>query len=547
MGLLMATIEHYGSWSVLPPLISVLLAMLTRRIIFSLFAGVFAACLILSSGNPLKAVVRCISEDLFNSLIKVEHLQVFAFTLLVGGMVGIIHSSGGMRSLVLLLEPFASDRRRGQLVTWLAGLVIFFDDYANTLLLGTTFQPVTDRLKISREKLAYIVDSTAAPVAGLALISTWVAGEVNFIGTGLQQINVHDSGGLAFLIFVKTILYRFYPLLALILVGIVAYSGKDFGPMWKAEKEAFQGNRESDQSVAKNISSTMAASEQHSGGNDRVVLPLASIGILLFVLVLTLIITGLLESKKHSSWWEVVGAGDAYGSLVWASLAGCLTAAFLSWLGNNGTVSKIFSWAWRGFKMMSAALVILWLAWTLADLTSPGDFGERLGTSIYLASLLGDSVAPAWLPTLVFLLASVVAYCTGTSWGTMSILVPLVISLTWKILGGSGDEILHTPIFSATVGGVLAGSIFGDHCSPLSDTTILSSRASGCDHMAHVWTQAPYALLAAFVSVVAGTIPIGFGIPIWVVLPVAIGSLWLAHNLISSPITSEPNRAASDS
>ena len=128
----------------------------------------------------------------------------------------------------------------------------------------------------------------------------------------------------------------------------------------------------------------------------------------------------------------------------------------------------------------------------------------------------------------------------------MSILVPLVIPLTWKILGGGGEEILHTPIFSATVGGVLAGSIFGDHCSPLSDTTILSSRASDCDHMAHVWTQAPYALLAAFVSVVAGTIPIGFGVPIWVVLPVAIVSLWLTHYLISSPITSGPPDAGTD-
>ena len=532
----MATIEHYGFWSVVPPLIAVLLAMLTRRIILSLFSGVFAACLILSSGNPLKAVVRCVSEDLLNSLFKVEHLQVFAFTLLVGGMVGVIHSSGGMRSLVLLLEPFASDRRRGQLFTWIAGLVIFFDDYANTLLLGTTFQPVTDRLKISREKLAYIVDSTAAPVAGLALISTWVAGEVNFIGTGLQQIEVHDSGGLAFFIFVKTVLYRFYPLLALILVGIVAYSGKDFGPMWKAEEQALTEHGQSDQRDEKNISSPMVLPVQPPGGNDRVVLALASIGVLVAVLVLVLLITGLLEANKHSSWWEVIGAGDAYGSLVWASLAGCLTAAFLSWFGKIGTATEIFIWAWRGFKMMSSALVVLWLAWTLADLTSPGGSGERLGTSVYLASLLGDSVAPVWLPTLVFLLASVVAYCTGTSWGTMSILVPLVIPLTWKILGGSGEEILHTPIFSASVGGVLAGSIFGDHCSPLSDTTILSSRASGCEHMAHVWTQAPYALLAAVISVVAGTIPIGFGIPIWVVLPCAIGSLWLAHYFLSSPV-----------
>ena len=189
--------------------------------------------------------------------------------------------------------------------------------------------------------------------------------------------------------------------------------------------------------------------------------------------------------------------------------------------------------------MMSSALIVLWLAWTLADLTSPSASGEGLGTSVYLASLLGDTISPAWLPTLVFLLASAVAYCTGTSWGTMSILVPLVIPLAWKMLGGTSEATLHTPIFSATVGGVLAGSIFGDHCSPLSDTTILSSRASGCDHMAHVWTQAPYALLTAVVSVVAGTIPIGFGVPIWITLPGAILLLCLAHRLLARNVVSE--------
>jgi Na+/H+ antiporter NhaC len=538
----MDPIEHYGYWSVLPPLLAVVLAMLTRRIVLSLFAGVFTACLVLSAGNPLRAVMRCVGEDLLQSLIKVEHLQVFAFTLLMGGMVGVIHSSGGMRALVLLLEPFASNRRRGQLFTWITGLIIFFDDYANTLLLGTTFQPVTDRLKISREKLAYIVDSTAAPVAGLAIISTWVAGEVNFIGTGLEQIGFRDSGGLAFFIFVETIVYRFYPLLALIFVGIVAQSGKDFGPMWWAEKRALEQNNGPMQESENALPTLAAVSSSRFMDNakpERGFLAIAPIGMLVGVLVVALLSTGLLETGKQSSWWEVVGAGDAYGALVWASLAGCLTAMLLSWSAKKGTWREIFVWAWRGFKMMSSALIVLWLAWTLADLTSPSASGEGLGTSVYLASLLGDTISPAWLPTLVFLLASAVAYCTGTSWGTMSILVPLVIPLAWKMLGGTSEATLHTPIFSATVGGVLAGSIFGDHCSPLSDTTILSSRASGCDHMAHVWTQAPYALLTAGVSVVAGTIPIGFGVPIWITLPGAILLLCLAHRLLARNVVSE--------
>ena len=418
----------------------------------------------------------------------------------------------------------------------------FFDDYANTLLLGTTFQPVTDRLKISREKLAYIVDSTAAPVAGLAIISTWVAGEVNFIDNGLEQIAFRDSGGLAFFIFVETIAYRFYPILTLLFVGIVAYSGKDFGPMWRAEKRALEQNKSPASETKEKLPLATFASAARVVGNstsEKGFLALVPISVLVGVLVVVLLSTGLLQTGKDASWWEVIGAADAYGSLVWASLAGCLMAMLLSWSAKKGTCREIFVWAWRGFKMMSSALIVLWLAWTLADLTSPSASGERLGTSVYLASLLGDTISPAWLPTLVFLLASAVAYCTGTSWGTMSILIPLVIPLAWKMLGGTSEEMLHTPIFSASVGGVLAGSIFGDHCSPLSDTTILSSRASGCEHMAHVWTQAPYALLSAVVSVVAGTIPIGFGVPIWIALPGAILLLCLAHRLLARNVVSE--------
>ncbi len=537
----MASVEHYGVWSLLPPLLAVSLAMLTRRIIISLLAGILSACLILSSGDPLVAIGRCLGEDLPRSFFKLEHLQVFAFTLMVGGMVGVIHASGGMRSLVFLLEPFANDRRRGQLSAWLAGLVIFFDDYANTLLVGTTFQPVTDRLNISREKLAYIVDSTAAPVAGLSILSTWVAGEIYFIGTGLEQIGFHDSGGLAFVVFMETIVYRFYPVLALLMVGIVACSGRDFGPMWQAEKRAslqYEKSRVRDSAKQECAETHLAVQSVGDGcAPRRLKLAIVPITMLVGVLVIVLMVTGFLAADTNSSWWEVMGAGDAYGALVWGSIAGCATAIFLSRSAKIGSWQEIIRWALSGFRMMASALLVLWLAWTLADLTSPGGSDERLGTSIYLAEILGSTVSSTWLPTMVFLISAVVAYCTGTSWGTMSLLIPLVIPMSWKILGGDAEAVLHTPVFSATIGGVLAGSIFGDHCSPLSDTTILSSRASGSDHMAHVWTQAPYALLAATVSVIAGTIPVGFGLPIWFVLPSAICLLCTIHFFLARPVT----------
>ena len=525
--------EHYGIWSVLPPFLAILLAMITRRIVLSLLLGVFSAAMVLSNGDPLAAVIRCVVGDLASSLRNLDHLRVFAFTLLMGAMVGIIHHSGGMRGLIALLQPLATNRRRGQLITWLMGLIIFFDDYANTLLLGTTFRPVTDRLKISREKLAYIVDSTAAPVAGLAIISTWVAGEVDFISTGLAEINVATSQGLGFAIFVETIVYRFYPILALLLVGMVSWTGWDFGPMRKAEQRAAEGSGFLDKTM--DFRETVSPTEMVAGG--RVYLALVPIIVLITVLMAALILTGLPEEVRPVSLWEIIGGADAYSALVWASMAGCLTAMLLTGLQQRRSLLGILRAAWRGARLMFPALVVLWLAWTLADLSASGnsrDPGDRLGTAVYLTSLLGDAVSPEWMPTLVFLLAAAVSYCTGTSWGTMSILTPLVIRVTWELIGGSGEEMVHNPVFIASIGGVLAGSIFGDHCSPISDTTILSSRASGCDHMAHVWTQMPYALLVAVVSIVAGTIPVGFGVSVWVCLPVSalllLGLLWcLAH------------------
>ena len=417
--------DHYGIWSVLPPLLAILLAMLTRRVIPSLLMGVFAAALVLTDGNPFAAVVRCITTDLISSLRSSDHLRVFAFTLLMGAMVGVIHRSGGMRGLVDLLHPFATNRRRGQAITWLMGLIIFFDDYANTLLLGTTFRPVTDRLKISREKLAYIVDSTAAPVAGIAIVSTWVAGEVDFISTGLVDINIPTSQGLGFSIFVETIVYRFYPLLALMLVGMVACTGRDFGPMRKAEKQAIDNFIQNEMDNHE----TSGRRELISGG--RVHLALVPIVVLTTVLVAALILTGLPDGSEVTSLWQIVGGADAYSALVWASLAGCLTAILLTGLEQRGSLAGIFQAALRGAWQMFPALVVLWLAWTLAELSASSEATNpagRLGTAVYLGGLLGDAVSPEWMPTLVFLLSAVVSYCTGTSWGTMSLLTPLVIS-----------------------------------------------------------------------------------------------------------------------
>ena len=229
--------EHPFGWlSLLPPLVAIALAIATRRIVLSLVVGIFAGSLVMSGGDLLTAVYHTWETHLWRTFTDPGKLRVFSFTLLMGAMVGVISASGGMRGLVDLVSPFASNRRRGQLATWMMGLLVFFDDYANTMLLGSTLRPICDRLRISREKLAYLVDSTAAPVAGLAPLSTWVAVEIDYIGNGLDSIG--DDGLSAFALFLASIPYRFYIWSALLLVPMVAFLGRDFGAMVGAERAA---------------------------------------------------------------------------------------------------------------------------------------------------------------------------------------------------------------------------------------------------------------------------------------------------------------------
>ncbi|MDH3719016.1 MAG: Na+/H+ antiporter NhaC family protein [Planctomycetota bacterium] len=513
--------EHYGAWSLLPPLLAIGLAMITRWVAASIFCGVVAGALILAQGEPTASLRIIWLQCLWPTITNQDNQRVLAFTLLLGAMIGVIHHAGGMLGLVDTLRPWARTRRRGQLTGWLLGLVIFFDDYANTLLLGTTLRPVTDRLKISREKLAYIVDSTAAPVASIALLSTWVAFEISYIQKGFEGLQLATAGEDAFRVFVATIVYRFYPLLALLMVGLVAWSGRDFGPMLEAERRALRNTAGGGADEAGHTHSRPARQR-------RWYVAVVPVSVVLVVLLLLLYWTGSQEKGADATLWQVIVAGDSFLSLVWASACGLLVASVMAWSTGGLAARHIWNATVYGGRLMLPALIVLWLAWSLADIiSSPGADGvRRLGTAAYLSGMISDRLAPEWLPTVVFILSSLVAYCTGTSWATMSILTPLVIESSWKILAaGDQSPTLDHPILMAAIGSVLAGSIFGDHCSPISDTTVLSSRASQCDHVAHVWTQMPYALTVAAVSIVCGTIPVGFGWSVWLALPMSAGAL----------------------
>jgi len=513
----------FGAWSLLPPLVAIVLAITTRRVVLSLLVGVAIGSILVVDGDLPLALFDLCKTRLWASLIEEDHLRVIAFTLLLGAMIGVIYRCGGMHGIVDRLSRWANNRQHGQLITWALGLVVFFDDYANTLLLGTTMRPLADRLKISREKLAYIVDSTAAPVAGLALISTWVATEISYIKTGFAAIGVTDVNGMG--LFIDSIPYRFYVLWALLLVVLVAWLRRDFGPMLAAERRAIQEETPANNELSATDNEMLIDDDTPHRARNALLPVLFVLG----VTVALLLITGRAKVDDEASVATWFTEGNAYVSLVYGSLAGLLIVALLSRLQGILSFEQIGQAALSGAIRVAPALAILWLAWSLADVTGKInnlDEPTSLGTAKYLASLVEGQVSVAWMPTVVFLLASVVAFCTGTSWGTMGILMPLAISSTHGLLAADGAAVdINDPLLIATIGSVLAGAIFGDHCSPISDTTVLSSRASGCDHIAHVRTQLPYALLAAAIAVVFGTIPVGFGISVWPMLALSIVAL----------------------
>ena len=563
----------YGLLSLVPPVVAIALAIVTRRAALSLVVGIYFGALVTGGGNPLTAVYDTLEVHLWPTLTDVEKMRVYAFTLLMGAMIGVICRCGGMRGLIRLIAPLANSRRSGQLVTWFLGLLIFFDDYANTILLGNTLRPLCERLRISREKLAYLVDSTAAPVAGLALVSTWVAVEIDYLRDGLEMLPTGHSLK-AFDLFLASIPYRFYVLMALLFVPLVALLGRDYGPMLAAERQGLDKPHPYGEDAEARLEESSEAEATRSARWYNGVLPIAvTLGTVMVLLVVTgrqaLVAAGV---DSDAPLRDILGGAASSFSLFYGSLAGLAVAAILSRAQRLLTFRQIADAAEQGARVVLPAIAILWCASSLSRMTSnksvsgeptrtPYQFKDhRLYTGDYLAELIvpnygsradasmkgpraagengpGEPGIPAalppaipggsaripieWLPTVVFLLAAVVSFCTGTSYGTMGILLPMVLSLTYTLLASGGQTVLpDDPILLACVGGVLAGAIFGDHCSPISDTTILSSQACACGHMDHVMTQMPYALTVAAVVVLFGTLPLGWGVSVWILLPV---------------------------
>lgn len=509
----------FGFDSLFPPLIAILLAIATRRVVIPLAFGVFCGAIMLAPGDSLIVdPAYYFYFSLKTSILDSSHLQALLFTLLLGAMVGVLESGGAMKDLVTRIGKRIRSRRGAQTMIATTGLAVFFDDYANSLLVGGTMRSTADRFGLSRSKLAYLVDSTAAPVAGLAIISTWVATEISYMTDGLRDAGITDPAA-GFELFIGSIPYRFYPLLAIVMVFIIAWTGRDFGPMAKEESEVNRGAADDEESKADDEETT-ASNSLWLAAVVPVLLCVVTVG---FMLLVTGFLSygprnGDLSTAKYLGF--VIGRGDSYQALISGGAIGwgstCLMHLFFRGCG----VREILMGTYRGGCQIMTAMVILWLAWALSWMTN----AERLDTSGYLASVLTEGLRPEMLPAAVFVIAGFMAFSTGTSWGTMGILTPLSVSLAMAMdpEGGPGGAICL-----ATSGSVLAGAIFGDHCSPISDTTVLSSRASGCDHLAHVRTQMPYALVVGVVSIFAGCIPAAFGLSPWICLVFSVAALIL--------------------
>jgi len=505
-----------GWVSVLPAILAITIALTLRNVIPALLLGLWVGATALRSftfEGAGRGLLDSFQVFVTGAIADFDRASIILFTMMIGGMVGIITRNGGMASIVRAIVSRARTAVGGQVAVWLMGLMIFFDDYSNTLVVGNTARSLTDHLKVSREKLAYIVDSTAAPVACIALITTWIGYQIGLIDQALASVD-GLSDVQAYSVFIHSIPYSFYPILAIIFVLMISASGRDFGPMYTAEVRARNGAVKPE--TAENLPSIQG---DELSPKDNI--PLRSVNA--FVPIIALIVAlmaSLVLLGDGDSLVAILETTSPYQAMMYSSFVGVLVAAALSIGQRILSIHETVDAWYGGLRATLFGMIILVLAWSLSDLTA------SLNTAQYLVTLLADSLPVALIPAIVFILAAFTAFTTGTSWGTMAILMPLIIPLSWAVMivNGIGDPSgMH--ILYSSVACCLGGAVWGDHCSPISDTTVLSSVASGCDHIEHVRTQLPYALLVGFVGLFVGTIPGGFGMSPLVSIVVGIIAL----------------------
>ncbi|MEI3614675.1 Na+/H+ antiporter NhaC family protein [Pseudogracilibacillus sp. SO30301A] len=513
-------------WSLIPPLLAIIMVLLTRRVLISLGVGIIASALFIAHFHVSDAV-RLMFGALNGVFIEdgglnTWNVYIIFFILLLGMITNFISVMGATQAFGDWMIRRVKTRVGAQIVTIFLGIALFIDDYFNCLTVGQVARPITDKHRISRAKLAYIVDSTAAPVCVIAPVSSWGAYILGLIGMVLTTHNIVDYTELsAFLLMIPM---NFYVWSALGVVLVIALKQADFGPMKKHELHAIKTGEVS-RSDVKTSGDLEAGSASSLGKTSELIVPI----IVLFVATIGFIFwTGMsaLDGGEKSV-IAILGEADVSTALFYGGIVAVLTTIlfFFRHVAKgelNG--SHFFGSILNGMKAMLPAVIILVLAWTISDLI------DQLGTGTYLADVVEKANLPfALLPFIIFIIAGLIAFSTGTSWGAFALLLPIA---------GQIAAATHIELILPMLAAVLAGAVFGDHCSPISDTTILSATGSNCHHIDHVMTQLPYALIAAGIAG-AGYLALGFTESVWIGLLIVFVGLGVLYFSLKIPIPAE--------
>ena len=488
-------------WALVPAIVAIVLALITKEVYSSLFFGILSGALLYTNFNLENTMNRVFSDGFITSVTDAYNMGILVFLVLLGMIVALMNSAGGSAAFGRWAQKHIRTRVGAQLATVLLGVLIFIDDYFNCLTVGSVMRPVTDKHKVSRAKLAYLIDATAAPVCIIAPISSWAAAVAGFAEEG-QGLNL----------FIQAIPYNFYALLTIVMMIAMVLMKTDYGPMARFERNAVD---KGDLFSGKNPYGAMEAEEQDEGKGKVMYLLLPVISLIVFCTL------GMLYTGGFFSGKDFVKAFSDSDSSVGLALGSffAIVVTLVYYLASGAMKFKdIMESLPNGFKAMVPAILILIFAWTLKGVTMD------LGADTYVQAIVKSSAGALdrFLPAIIFLIGCLLAFATGTSWGTFGILIPIVQNVF-----PAGN-----PLSIVCVAACMAGAVCGDHCSPISDTTIMSSAGAQCDHVNHVNTQLPYAATCAAVAfvtyVIAGFIPNA-----WVALPAGIvlmiGTVFVVH------------------
>ncbi|MDH4273782.1 MAG: hypothetical protein OEW08_01960 [Gammaproteobacteria bacterium] len=524
-----------GAWySLLPPLIAMALAILTRRLAISLFASLLTAGLVLAyaqGAGPLSIPWQG-ATFVVGALTKVVSdpwsWRVAVFVMLILTMSSIIILAGGLTGVARHLERYAQGPRSTQAVTFLLGVIIFIDDYASTMIVGSTMRPMSDRHRISREKFTFLVDATSAPISGLAIVSTWIAFEVGLFERVSNDLHLGLNG---YEMFFDAMSFRFYCLFLLLFVIIAIVSQRDFGPMLHAERRSRASGLLVAPGAQPLTSTTYSLDQAHPGAIADARTALVPLALLIGVFIVGLWLSGggmHIAAQNVSSLWDIHAWREilAHSSnsvvLLTATMTGLLSAIFFALRVARIPGALLWVAVRGGARNALLPMGILVLAWALKQ----GFDASHLGD--FLLHSIGSAITPQWYPAIVFALGAIISFSIGTSWGTMSLLIPIVVPLAYTLDGNH-----YGLITMICLGAVLDGAIFGDHCSPVSDTTIMSSIAGACDHVDHVKTQLPYSVVVALIAFGAGYLPAAAGTSLWVSWGLAVTALLLTFGIFA--------------